>query len=494
MSGTVLTLPLALPLLAAGLLVLLPVGAGARRWTAAAVSLAVLGLGSALVAATADGTVLHQAVGGWPPGISIVFACDMLSALMVCVSAVLVTVSLAFAAAAGDDRDPLFTPLALVLSAGVYGAFLTADLFNLFVCVEVMLVPSYALLSMSGGRRGTAAGRVYTTVSLLASTILLAGTGLVYGAAGTVNLGELAGAASRDPATAVAAGVVLLALAAKAAVVPLHGWLPRCYPAAPPSVTVLFSGLLTKVGVYGIIRVYAVVFDGAGLSPVIMAAALVTMVVGVLGAVGQPGMRGVLCFHMVSQIGYLLLALALFTASGLAAGVFFLVQYVLVKAALLTCAAAVESVHGTDRLDELDRLAHSAPVLAGSFLVAAFSLAGMPPLSGFTAKLALIRAAAQQAEYLALGVAAAVGLLTLTSMIKIWSTAFWSGSVAPSHTRSAPLPLASAPVRPALTAPALLLAVPSLALGVLAEPLLAASSTAAAGLVDTSAYVRAVTR
>ncbi|MFE7765340.1 monovalent cation/H+ antiporter subunit D family protein [Streptomyces sp. NPDC057438] len=493
MTSTVLALPVALPLLASGLLVLVPCGPRLRRWTAAAVSAAVLALGAALVAATSDGSIVRQAVGGWPPGISIMFAADMLSALMLSVSAGLVLISLAFAAAVRDDQDRRFVPLALILSAGVYGAFLTADLFNLFVCVEVMLVPSYALLTMAGRRERGAAGRVYVTVSLLASTILLAGVGLLYGVTGTVNLGELAGAASRDTGAALAGGVVLLALAAKAAVVPLHGWLPRCYPAAPSAVTVLFSGLLTKVGVYGIIRIYAVVFDGTGLSSVIMPVALLTMTVGVLGAVGQGDMRSILSFHMVSQIGYLLLAVALFTSAALTAGVFFLVQYVLVKAALLACAGAVENTHGTDRLDRLDDLARTAPLLAASFLVSAFSLAGMPPMSGFTAKLALIRAAAAQEEYLALGVATVVSLLTLTSMIKIWNAAFWSDPVSSWPSRKALRPRATGTVRPALTAPAMALAAPSLVLGVLAQPLLTAASTAAGGLLDPSTYVQAVT-
>ncbi|MBB1252788.1 monovalent cation/H+ antiporter subunit D family protein [Streptomyces sp. OF3] len=510
--STALTLPVAVPLLAAGLLVLLPDSTGLRRWTAAVVSLGVLAFGVVLLVETADGTVVHQSVGGWPPGIAIVLAADTLTALMLCVSAVLVLASLAFAAGARDDREPLFLPLVLMLSAGVYGAFLTADLFNLFVFVEVMLVPSYALLTVVGGPDRWAAGRVYVTFSLLASTALLGGVGLLYGVMGTVNLGELAGAATRETTAALATGVVLLALAAKAAVVPLHGWLPRCYPATRPSVTLLFSGLLTKVGVYAIIRIYAVVFDGTGLGPVIMAAALVTMVVGVLGAVGQPDMRGILCFHMVSQIGYLLLALALFTERGLAAGVFFLVQYVLVKAALLACAGVVEHTHGTDRLEHLGGLSRSAPLLAGCFLVAAFSLAGMPPLSGFTAKFALLLAAAAQAEYLAVAVAALVSLLTLTSMVKIWGAVFWGTAPdgVPGGDAAGPrTPPDSAPdappdeprrtaartrARPALLAATVALAVPSLVLGLFAEPLLTAASTAASGLIDPTGYVEAVTR
>jgi multicomponent Na+:H+ antiporter subunit D len=489
MSGALLAGPVAAPLLTAGLLIALPDLPLLRRIAGATISVGVLLAGVALLAASHSGRVVTQNVGGWPAGFAIVLAADTLSALMVCASALLVLIALAFAAATGDDAHPLFTPLALILSAGVYGALLTADLFNLFVFVEVMLVPSYALLTMTGGRERVAAGRIYLAVNLLASTIFLAGIALLYGLTGSVNLGELAGAA-RHVTVALAGGVVLVAMAVKAAIVPLHGWLPRTYPNAPPAVTVLFSGLLTKVGVYAIFRVYAVVFDGTpSYRWVIMAAALLTMVVGVLGAVGEQTMRGVLSFHMVSQIGYLLVGLALFNTIGLAAAIFFLVQYILVKAALLACAGAVETTYGTGRLDRLGGLAARDPALACAFMFAALSLAGLPPLSGFVAKLSLLRAAAIDASYAAVAVAVAVSLFTLLSMIKIWSAVFWGKpnlAVTPT--------LGRANVRPLLAGPALALAAPSLLLGIAAQPLLTLATAAAGGLIDTAPYVQAVTR
>jgi multicomponent Na+:H+ antiporter subunit D len=366
MTSSLLALPVAGPLLAAGLLVLAPAHRLLCRTVGLIVTAAVLALGGLLLARTADGTVLTQDLGGWPPGVAIVLAADTLTTIMVCVTALLVAVSLWFAAAAGDDRQRLFVPLVLVLSAGVYGAYLTADLFNLFVFIEVMLVPSYVLVALGGGRRRLAAARQYVTVNLLASTVFLAGLALVYGVTGTVNLGELAGAAA-DPAAAAAGAVVLVAMAVKAGTAPLHGWLPQAYSETSPAVTVLFSGLLTKVGTYAIIRVYAVVYEGdQRYLWIVMAAALVTMVVGVLGAVGEQTVRPILTFHMVSQIGYILLGLALFTRAGLAATIFFLAQYVLVKAALLICAGTMEATYGTGSLDRLGGLARQQPLLAAA--------------------------------------------------------------------------------------------------------------------------------
>nr|WP_204264105.1 monovalent cation/H+ antiporter subunit D family protein [Geodermatophilus normandii] len=512
-----LALPVVAPLTAAGLLVLLGSRRGAtspvlRRVVGGGVSTGVLVLGAVLLAGTMDGQRPVLRLGGWLPGIAITLVADVFSALVLTVTALLVVASLAFAAATGEDEEPFFVPSALVLSTGVYGALLTADLFNLFVFVEVMLVPSYVLLTAGGGRRRLAAGRLYVTVSLLASTVFLAGVGLLYGVTGTVDLGRLAGVAVESPAAAVAGAVILLAMAVKAAVVPLHSWLPGAYSATGPAVTVLFSGLLTKVGVYALIRVYSVVYDG---DPrylwVVMAAALLTMVVGVLGAVGEKAVRPVLTSHMVSQIGYVLFGLALSTRAGLAAAAFFLVQYVLVKAALLMVAGAVEVRYGTGELARLGGLMRREPVLAVTFAVSALALVGIPPLSGFVAKLGLATAAVAEQQYLPAAVVVGVSLLTLTSMLKVWNAVFWQSPPEGGRPDPGP-PLDADPhrpgphaeavrtaaigvrarLRPALAAPALLLAGLSVVLGLWAEPLLAVAAAAADGLVDTAAYVDAV--
>ncbi len=237
MSGGLVVLPVVAPLTAAGLLVLLGSRrAGTslvlRRVVGVGVSTGVLVVAAVLLTAAMDGQRPVLRLGGWPPGIAITLVADVLSALLLAVTALLVVASLAFAAATGEDQTPFFVPSALVLSSGVHGALLTADLFNLFVFVEVMLVPSYVLLTAGGGRQRLAAGRLYVTVNLLASTVFLAGVGLLYGVTGTVDLGRLAGAAAAAPAAAVATAVILLAMAVKAAVVPLHSWLPG--PTPPP--------------------------------------------------------------------------------------------------------------------------------------------------------------------------------------------------------------------------------------------------------------------
>ncbi|MEV1291844.1 monovalent cation/H+ antiporter subunit D family protein [Pseudonocardia sp. NPDC049635] len=505
MSGpeALVVAPVAIPLFAAGLLILVGfrMPLPARRAIAFTAVVACTAVAGYLLAVTTDGTVVVQRLGGWPDGIAIPFAADAFGSVMLVVTGVLGLACLAFAALDGggtgdlESSDELraFLPQAMLLLAGVNGAYLTADLFNLFVFIEVMLVPSYVLIATGRNPERLAAARLYLTVNLLASTVFLAGLGLVYGVAGTVQLGDLAGAAVADPRVAAATSLILLALSVKAALVPLHNWLPRAYSVAPAAVTVLFSGLLTKVGVYALFRIYAVVHDGdPRFLPVVLAAALLTMVVGVLAAVGAGGMRQILTFHMVSQLGYIVLGLALFTPVGLAAAIYFMVQYVLVKAALLMVAGAVERHVGTGELARLGGLAAHSPAAAVAFAVSALSLAGIPPMSGFVGKLALVLGAVDAAQVAAALVAIGVSVFTLLSMLKIWNGVFWGGDAPVPDPAGASGTVVALRVPVRSVVPALALGGSSLLLGLAAEPLLAVSAAAAEGLFDTAAYTGAV--
>ncbi|GAA1393661.1 monovalent cation/H+ antiporter subunit D family protein [Pseudonocardia kongjuensis] len=501
-SAALLPLLVGLPLGAAGLTA--PARAGALWARVVLIGLlgANLAAGIALVAATSGGVVLAEPVGAWPGGIAIPFVADALSSLMLTVTGLLALVCTAFGLMTGPGAARLFPPLVLALVGGVNGALLTADLFNLFVFIEVMLLPSYGLLVLARRRQGTlrsvSGTRLYVAFNLFVSTVFLAGVALVYGTAGTVNLAELAGAAQESGTVAAAAGICLAALSMKAAVVPVHGWLARAYPSTSPAVTALFSGLHTKVAIYAIYRIYAVVFDGETrwlwIGVVLFSA---TMLVGVLGAVGESTMRSILAFHMVSQIGYILLGVALFTPLGLAAGIFYLLHHMIVKASLFLSTGAVEERHGTGALDGIRGVARRDPLLVAAFGVAALSLAGIPPFSGFVAKLTLILAALDAGQVAAAVVAIVVSLLTLLSMIKIWNALVRrpdeDGEPAGGGgTAVAAPPVPSVGLR--LTLPALVLAAVTLGLGLGAELLYGLSATAAAGLLDTSGYVEAVLR
>jgi multicomponent Na+:H+ antiporter subunit D len=481
-----LPLLLAGPVLAAGVVALL--SSRLLRQVVSAVSVtAVLTFALALVWTTKDGVVVVEQVAGWPSGVSITYAADLLSALMLTLTAVLVLCCLAFAAAHGDDADRLFLPLVLTLSGGVFGALVTADLFNLFVCIEVALIPSYVLMTRSADRLAVGSARLYLTVNLLGSTTYLLGVGLLYGVAGTVNVGQLAGVAHTSGEAMLAVSIVLVALAVKAAVVPVHGWLPRTYPAPSPAVTALFSGLLTKVGVYALFRVYSVTLGGDDPWSILLIVAVVSMVVGVLGALGETTMRGILAFHMVSQVGYVLVGLSLGTVAGVAAAVFYLLTYSVVKTSLFLTAGAVESVAGTGRLTELGGLVRRRPLYGIAFLASALSLIGIPPFVGFIAKYGLVAASVDDQQYVAAAAAVGVSFFTLLSMMKVWNGVFWGEQSGEPRTEHEPLSAGLG-----LVIPGLVLATAALVIGLFPEPLLSLADQAARGLVDPTVYVTAV--
>jgi multicomponent Na+:H+ antiporter subunit D len=512
MTAVLLPLLVAVPLLSAGALVVV----GERRRAHTATLVAVLS--ATFVAAVAlavhfgsGATPLATGVGQWPVGIAIPFAADALTAIMLAVTSLLSLASVAFAVASDRASTRYFAPLMLVLIAGVNGALLTADLFNLFVFIEVMLVPSYGLFVLAGpgaaSLRQVAGARLYVVVNLLTSTIFLIGVAFVYGTAGSVNLADLAGAAQEDSRVALAVAVCLIALGIKAAVVPVHGWIARAYPATSPAITALFSGLHTKVAIYAIVRIYAVIFDGDTRYLWVGAVVFgVTMLVGAVAAAGASTLRESLTFSMVSGIGTILLGMALFTQAGLAAAIFYLVHHMIVKTSLFLSTGAIEVRYGTGVLGRVTGLAKREPVLAAAFLVAALSLAGLPPFSGFVAKVALVWASLDAGQGLIAALIIVASLVTLVAMLRIWAALFWSTPPGPDLEPIAGTPgtpsggrVALAPasstrtrVRAALAAPAVVLAALTVVLGLAAEPLLALSETAATGLLDTSAYVEAV--
>lgn len=486
-----LPLFVALPLIIAGILTCFD-HRRVHETVLMAVLVGSLASGLALVSLVSDGSAFGHRVGMWPTGVAIGFAADMFTALMLVVTSVLAIACCWFGLVTGLTVSRYFAPLMLILMAGVNGALLTADMFNMFVFIEVMLLPSYGLFVLASPGAGTfrqvTGARLYVSINLLTSTIFVTGVAFLYGTAGTVNLGELAGQASSDPTVAIAGAICLFALGIKAAVFPVHGWLAQAYPSTSPAITALFSGLHTKVAIYAIYRVYAVLFDGDArflwVGVVIFCA---TMVIGVLGAVGEKTTRSILAFHMVSQIGYILLGVALFTEFGLTAGIFYLLHHMIVKASLFLSTGAIEYTYGTSRIARLGGLAKKEPIIAATFFIAALSLAGIPPFSGFVAKFILIWASLDIGQIAAVVVMLLVSLVTLLSMLKIWGGVFWGEETIQVSTEDDRVPLR-------LAAPGMFLASITVILGLGAQLLLPLAETAALGLMDTSTYIEAVTR
>lgn len=499
MNDLLVVLPVMVPLATATL--------GAAAWRAprgqrvTSVAGAALGLAASLALAwrvVAIGPAATQ-VGGWPVPYGITLVADGLSAVMVVVAALmgLAVVVYGLAEIGGERRQVAFFPLVHVVLAGVQGAFLTGDLFNLYVCFEVMLMASFVLLALGGERPQLEGALTYVTLNLLASALFLAGVGLVYGVAHTLNLADLslrlAVVGAESPALVAAiAGLFLVAFGIKAGVFPLYAWLPASYHTPPVAVAALFAGLLTKVGVYALLRVVPLLFGQVeGIYRLLLWTAVATMLAGVIGAVAQFHYRRVLGFHIVSQIGYMVLGLGLLASPApavrrlaLTAVVFYIAHHIVVKTNLYLIGGVVRRLGGSEELKSLGGLARAAPWLALLFGIPAASLAGIPPLSGFWAKLALVRAGLEAGEWWAVAAALAAGLLTLVSMVKIWNEAFWEPS--PGGVVSC------APVPRAMVAPIVLLAAVTVAIGLVPQPLMALAERAADGILDPAAYRAAV--
>jgi multicomponent Na+:H+ antiporter subunit D len=436
MISVLAPLPVLLPLLGAAGALLLGRHPRTQRALSLLVLTAVLAVSVALLLqADAQGSTA-VAVGGWPVPLGIVLVVDRLSALMLVVASTVALGVLVFAvgqgSADGSEETPLsiFHPTFLVLIAGVSNAFLAGDLFNLYVGFEILLMASYVLLTLGGSAPRVRAGITYVVVSLTSSLIFLAAIALIYASTGTVTMAQLAiRLAELPPGTQLLLqSMLLIAFCIKAAVFPLSAWLPDSYPTAPAPVTAVFAGLLTKVGVYAIIRTQTLLFPGGALDDLLMWAGLATMVMGILGAVAQTDIRRMLSFTLVSHIGYMVFGIALGTASGLAGAIFYVAHHIAIQTTLFLVAGLVERQGGSTAVDRLGGLAKRSPLLAFLFFVPAMNLAGIPPLSGFVGKLGLLEAGVADGSPLALTLVAGgvlTSLLTLLAVARVWTRAFW---------------------------------------------------------------------
>lgn len=488
-------LPVAIPLVCAGLALTM----ARRPRLQAAISVtavsAMLAVAIALLVQANSGPLVMN-VGDWAAPVGIALVVDRLSALMLTVSSVVLLGVLAYSIAQGandetdSDKTPVsvFHPTYLVLAAGVANAFISGDLFNLYVAFEILLGASFVLITLGATGDRIRSGTIYVIVSLLSSVLFLVAIAMIYSATGTLNLAQLGQRLPElDPGTQLILQVMLLlGFGIKAAIFPLSAWLPDSYPTAPAPVTAVFAGLLTKVGIYAIIRTQVLLFPSGALNDALLVLALLTMVVGILGAVAQDDLKRLLSFTLVSHIGYMLFGIAVATDVGIAATIFYVVHHITVQTALFLVAGLIEQRGGTTSLDRLGSLVKVAPALAIVFFVPAMNLAGIPPLSGFLGKVGLLQAGVQLGTPLAYAVVAAgllTSLLTLYAIVKAWNKAFWQPA-------PAPLPDVRTP-RTTFGAATAIVTV-SCALTFLAGPLYGYAQNAAHDLTARSPYIDAV--
>lgn len=491
-----LLLPLLVPFGTAAFSLLLWRSPSVQRWLGVLGSITALGVSVALLMAVIENGILAVQLGDWPAPFGITFVADHLSAIMVVLTA-LMAVAVAVYSLGNIDEQRVaygYFPLFHLLLVGINGAFLTGDLFNLYVWFEVMLISSFVLMALGGDRVQLDGALKYVFINLIKSAILLAAIGLTYGMTGTLNMADLSIKLAQVEQVGLVTTVAVLFLIAfgiKAGIFPLFFWLPASYHTPPVAVSAIFAGMLTKVGVYTLIRAFTLLFtqDVAYTHTLILWAAGLTMLTGVLGAAAQFEFRRILSFHIISQIGYMIMGLALFTPLALVGAVFYITHHIIVKTNLFLVSGVAQRLTGSFELKKIGGLYRASPLLSILFLIPAFSLAGFPPLSGFWAKFILIRAGLEAGEYVIVAVALIVGVLTLFSMTKIWSEAFWK-----------PMPSGETPAPESgrfmdmisMYLPIILLAACTLVIGLYAGPFFELAERSAAELLDPSAYIRAV--
>ena len=426
-----------LPLLGAAITLI----AGRHRRAQVAVSVMTLTVVLAiaavlLIAVDAGNAPIAVSVGNWPIPFGIVLYVDRLAALLVGVSSIVLLAVLLFSvgqgAADGDEDTPvsIFHPSYLILAAGIFAAFIAGDLFNLYVGFEILLVASYVLITLGGTESRIRAGVVYIVVSLVSSILFLAAIAMIYGALGTVNMIQISERMTQLPqqTQTVLHVLLLLAFSIKAAVFPLSFWLPDSYPTAPAPVTAVFAGLLTKVGVYAMIRTETLIFRENDLNFALMVVALATMIVGVLGALAQAELKRILSFTLVSHVGYMVFGLAIATPAAIGATIYYMVHHIVVQTTLFLAVGLIERKAGSTSILRVKGLMRAAPVIAVLYFIPAINLGGLPPFSGFIGKYALFDAAAEVGTpiMMVLIVGGIVtSLLTLYALMRAWNLAFW---------------------------------------------------------------------
>lgn len=433
-------------------------------------------------------------LGDWPAPFGIVLVADLTSAAFVAATyvAALAVLLFAFHSLERAQEEHFYYPAFQYLLVGVNGSFLTGDIFNLFVFFELLLMSSYLLAALGGRRAQLRETLKYVLINNVVSGFFLLGVAGLYRTYGTLNMADLAVRIQTSDSggwLSVIAVVFLVVFGLKAAMVPLHVWLPETYTAAPAAVVAFFAGVLSKVGVYALLRTYTLLFveDVAFTHHwLLLPLALATMVVGIMGAVAQSDFKRILSYDIVSQIGYMLLGIAVFTPLSIAGTVIFVLHQMVVKTVLFLCAGAAERVTGTSHLQRIGGLMTTHGPLAVLYLMAGLALVGVPPMSGFFGKVALIRAALEAERFVSAAIAIVVSLGTLYSVIKIFRLGFWGEVLGDRR-----LNKDSREFRGMLAAIGGLVAVSAL-MGLGAQFILDYATAAAGQLLDGQAYIRAV--
>src|SRR5690625_3396240 len=434
--------------------------------------------------------ILRLDFGNWLPPYGILFVADSFAMLLVLTASFVTAICLIYAAYSIDEkREQLFFyPFIHLLIAGVNGSFLIGDLFNLFVTFEVMLLASYALITLGGTKKQLQESFKYMAINVVSSSLFLIAIAYLYGTLGTLNMAHLSeriAESGQTPLLTVISLLFLIVFSLKSGLL-LYQWLPGSYSTPPPAVAALFGALLTKVGIYALFRTFTLLFyhEQQITHTIIGIMAVITLIGGSIGAVAYKNIQQIVTYNVVIAVGFILVALAIMNVTAIEGAIYYLVHDMVVKALLFLLAGSMIYVANSERLSEISGLIRNYPLLGWMFFITVLSLTGIPPLSGFIGKVLLGTGAIQTGSYVLLSISILSGFFVLYSLLRIFMSCFWGETIISEDEEI--------PLQKGHLIPSAILILLTIGIGLGAETLSPYIQNAAHTLMHPSVYIEAV--
>ncbi|EKB47854.1 proton-conducting transporter transmembrane domain-containing protein [Cecembia lonarensis] len=499
MNNPYIVLPIILQLVAAVVLMFFWTKTKAQKVLSIIFSVAAVLVAAYLLVEVWHSGILITQSGNWKAPFGITFVADLLGVTLVLVSSIAALgVSIFSAGSMREERLKFgYYPVFHFLVMGLQGAFLTGDIFNLYVWFEVIIISSFVLMTL-GGKKAQLEGAIkYVSLNLLASSLFLIGIGFLYGLTGTLNMADLSikiKEIQNIGLVNVTGGLFLVAFGIKSAIFPMYFWLPASYHTPPPAVTAIFGGLLTKVGVYAMLRTFSLIFGGDEFMTVtISIIAALTILGGAFGAMSHRHMSKIFGYLIISHIGFMMVGISIFTEIALLGTIFYLIHDIIVKTNLFMVSGLVLKINGTQDIKDLGGLYKSYPLLSLLMAIPLFSLVGIPPLSGFWAKIFFVEGALEAGDYLLVISVILGSFLTLWIIGKVWTEVFWKkGENLPKQANGVYFDELPPIGKWSMVFPMLLLSFVSLYIGLGAKHVISLSQKIATELVDPSSYIQVV--
>ena len=488
--NNMIVLPMVLPLLIGVLLVFFRNNIILQRWTTFLLFIVNIIISVVILEKIQREGILSLHFGNWMPPFGISFVADSFSMLLVLTANVVSAVCLLYAMGSiGPKREKLyFYPFVLFMVAGVNGSFLTGDLFNLFVTFEVMLLASYALITLGAKKAQLKSSIIYLAINVVSSSLFLIAIAYLYGMLGTLNMADLSAKIAdvgQTPLLTVISLLFLMVFSIKSGLL-LYHWLPGSYSSPPTAVAALFGALLTKVGIYALFRTFTLLFyhEQHITHTIIGIMAAITLIGGSMGAIAYTNIRQIVSYNVIIAVGFILIALAVMTTPGFEGAIYYLMHDMIMKALLFLLAGTMIYLTKTERMDEMSGLIRNYPLLGWMFFIVVLSLTGIPPLSGFIGKVLIGEGAIASQSYILLGLGFASGLIVLYSLLRIFMSCFWGETIISKDEER--------PFRNSLLFPGVVFVVLTFALGFGAEAFAPHVKDAAQTLMNPDIYIQAV--